>query len=124
MNLRLERNIVDFSATCDERDMDYELDEFEIDVDGVSVGLFFGSAWLESDGKSGFYVHRIALAGRRAKTKKTAIGGVKTYYLDAVLALDRKSEDPFSRVLFERIAEQLENNAEIQLLYNERQSAA
>ncbi len=104
--------------------MDFELDEFEIDVGGVSIGLFFGSAWLEADDENGFYVHRIALAGRRAKTQRTAIGGVKTCYSDAVLALNRKSEDPLSRALFERIAEQLENNRDVQMLFNERKSAA
>lgn len=104
--------------------MDFELDEFEIDVDGVSVGLFFGSAWLEDDGENGFYVRRIALAGRRVKTQRTAIGGVKTCYSNAVLALDRKSDDPLSRALFERIAEQLENSGDVQMHFNEQKAAA
>lgn len=104
--------------------MDFELDEFEIEVDGVSIGLFFGSAWLESDSEGGFYVHRVALSGRRAKTRRTAIGGVKTCYSDAVLALDRKSEDPLSQALFQRISEQLENNSDVQVLFSAWKSAA
>lgn len=101
--------------------MDFELDEFEIDIGGVLVGLFYGSAWLEIEDDS-FYVHRVALAGRRAETQRTAIGSLKTTHSNAVLALDRKSEDPLASALFNRIATQLENNTEVQLLFNELQS--
>ena len=104
--------------------MDYELDEFEVEIDGVLVGLFFGSAWLESADRGSFRVHRVALAGRRGKTETTAIGGTRTTYSNAVLGLDARSASPLAHALFAAIARQLEDDGELQMRFAEQVSAA
>ena len=104
--------------------MDYELDEFEIEIDGVLVGLFHGSAWLEPDDGQPFHVHRVALAGRRASLERTAIGGLKTRWSSAVLALDRRSRDPLARALFASIAARLEGDSLLQQRFAEHLAAA
>lgn len=104
--------------------MQIELDEFEIEVGGVLVGLFFGLANLEPDASGGFHVHSIALDGRKASTERTEVGGLKTTYSNAAVILERHSKDPDQAFLFNKIASAIENDPGIQQQFHDERVAA
>lgn len=85
----------------------YDFDCLEIEIDGIRVGSFTGTATLEEDG-SDFYVSRICLDGEKAERRRGCF--ILTERTRHTVPLPKPTvgtDDTFESMLFDRIAEAL-----------------
>lgn len=85
----------------------YDFDCLEIEIDGIRVGWFAGTAVLEEDG-SDFYVSRISLQGEKVENRPgSLIFKKRTTHMVPLPKPAFDDDDTFEQKLYGRIEEAL-----------------